>query len=225
MGFRQSDSRAHTHNHYSCGEHNLELNFYSTWKSEVLSACHSLSILLSTLVFLSWNHISHFHILFFSFIPHMPLVNCTLIPFWLLLWDNFITASWANALWMRLITAPFLDLLCWCRDASIKLIPDACLHLFFMPLKEWETLYVIPSKSERIGYAFIFKISFILVHKHRGCVKNIDYIIWQVQIWMFDQWIRFHWNKAKQKIQVRKINSQTKRSVLLFSMFVLNFML
>ena len=35
LGFMPSDSRTNTHNHYSCGEYHLELNFCSTPNSEV----------------------------------------------------------------------------------------------------------------------------------------------------------------------------------------------
>lgn len=40
-------------------------------------------------------------------------------------------------------------------------------------------------------YSFLFFISSILRHKYRSCGKDNSYIIWQIQIWMFDQSVRF----------------------------------
>lgn len=159
------------------------------------------------MVLLSWNHISHFHIFFFLYSPYATgklhsnsllapslgqfhycfMSQCTMDA------THYSPFPWSTVLMLR------------CKYKA----DTRCMLAFILRVTQrmGNSLCDSKSKSERIGYAFNFKISFILVHKHRGCVKDIAYIIWQVQIWMFDQRIRFHWNKTKQKIQIWKINS------------------
>lgn len=116
LGVRTSDSRTHTHNHYSYGAYNLELNFCSIWNSEVCLPV-SFSIFFYRFFFKILSPTSTFFFLFFSFTSYMPLLDCSLIPFNFRFWDNFITASWASAPLICLITVP---LLINCVDAEMQ---------------------------------------------------------------------------------------------------------
>ena len=89
--------------------------------------------------------------------------------------------------------------------AEIQVPSHYQIHLFFLPPKEWEIICVI----WETGICIYF---FYTKNKYRGCSKNKDNRIRQVQIWMFDQSIRFHRNKTSTQA---KINSKIKRSVLL----------
>ena len=89
--------------------------------------------------------------------------------------------------------------------AEIQVPSRYQIHLFFLPPKDWEIICVI----WETGICIYF---FYTKNKYRGCRKNKDNRIRQVQIWMFDQSIRFHRNKTSTQA---KINSKIKRSVLL----------
>ena len=90
LGFRVSCSRTYTPNHYSCGECNLEVNFYSTWKPEVALLSESLHPLDRVVLLEPTSH--------FFFLNYLYAAGkFTISPFLLLLWDNFITDSWPSA--------------------------------------------------------------------------------------------------------------------------------
>lgn len=132
-------SRAHTHNHYSCGEYNLDkISILPENQKFVCLSC-GLSILLNILALFPWHHISHFHICFFF---HSPFATGKLHSNSLSLpsLGQFHYCFMSQSPWLHLITALLLDQLCWCWDTSIRLKPNACRHLFFLPPKEWETM-------------------------------------------------------------------------------------